>query len=158
MTIDAAPRESVLVPIDGSDGSLAAVAEVVRRACISPPPLVHLLNVQPQVPTEILAHLPPAAGEDYYGRAGGDALLRARSMLDAAGVPYEAQRLVGPVVETILEQCEALQCDAIVMGTHGRGGLLGALLGSTATGVVHRSRVPVTLVRAPGQLQAGPGG
>lgn len=159
MTADAAPRETVLVPIDGTDGSLAAVAEVVRRSRGSSPPRVHLLNVQPQVfAAEILAHLPPRASEAYYARLGGEALAQAQAMLEEAGIPYAAQRLVGPVVETILEQCGALHCDSIVMGTHGRGPLFGALLGSVATGVVHLAPVPVTLVRAPNRLHSGTGG
>lgn len=141
--------DRLLVPIDGSDGCLAAVAEVIRRSRQSDRPQVHLLNVQPQVlATEILAHLPPEASDAYYARQGGEALSRAQAMLEEAGIPYEAHRLVGPVVETILDQCEALKCDCIVMGTRGRGRLLGALLGSVAAGVVHLSPVPVTLLNA----------
>lgn len=154
MTGDAL-REDVLVPVDGSDASLAAVAEAVR--CLrGSAAQVHLLNVQPQaLAAEFLAHLPPQAGDAYYARLGGEALSRAQVMLDRAGVRHAAHRRVGPVVETILEQCEALQCGSIVMGTHGRGSLLGALLGSVATGVVRLSPVPVTLVKASSHRQAG---
>jgi nucleotide-binding universal stress UspA family protein len=150
LAADSAHRETVLVPIDGSEGSLAAVAEVIRRARHSSGAHVNLLNVQPQVlTTEILAHLPPEVGDAYYARLGGEALSRAQSMLADAGIPHAACRLVGPVVQTILEQCEALRCDSIVMGTHGRAALLGGLMGSVATGVVHLAQVPVTLVKAP---------
>jgi nucleotide-binding universal stress UspA family protein len=61
-------------------------------------------------------------------------------------------------VETILEQCGALGCDEIVMGTHGRGRLSSALLGSTAAGVVHGARVAVTLVKASGTPAESKGG
>lgn len=147
--------EKVLIPVDGSDGSLAAVAEVLRRSRSGAPPEVHLLNVQPEIFTaEILAHLPPQAGEAYYARLGGQALRRARALLEEAGIACEVHRLVGPVVQTILDQRESLQCDSIVMGTHGHGLLTGALLGSVATGVVHHSPVPVTLVKSPARRSA----
>jgi nucleotide-binding universal stress UspA family protein len=33
------------------------------------------------------------------------------------------------------------------MGSHGRGGLAGLLLGSVATKVIHLTRLPVTVVK-----------
>lgn len=143
------PFERVLVPIDGSDGSQAAVAEVLRRSRGTTPTEVHLLNVQPlSIAAEILAHLPAQAGDAYYARLGGEALAKAQSTLEEAGIRCTSHRMAGPVVESILAQCDRLQCDSIVMGTHGHGPLAGAFLGSVATGVVHGAAVPVTLVRA----------
>ena len=48
------------------------------------------------------------------------------------------------IVETAVE----LQCQMIVMGTHGRSGLAHLLLGSVAEYVVRHSKVPVLTVRA----------
>ena len=45
------------------------------------------------------------------------------------------------------EHADQLGCDGIVMGSHGMGGVLGVLLGSTAQRVVHLANVPVTLVK-----------
>jgi nucleotide-binding universal stress UspA family protein len=39
------------------------------------------------------------------------------------------------------------KADEIVMGSHGRGALSGAVLGSVAQKVVHLSSVPVVLVK-----------
>ena len=158
MTANDTQLERVLIPIDGSDCSLAAVDEVIRRSRGGTRIEAHLMNVQPQEFTaELLAHLPPETSEAYYARSGGDALARAQSMLQQAGIPCTVRRLVGPVVQTLMEQCDALRCDSIVMGTHGRSALLGGLMGSVATGVVHLATVPVTLVRA-ARPQAGAGG
>ncbi len=49
------------------------------------------------------------------------------------------------IVETAVE----LNCDLIVMGTHGRSGLAHLLLGSVAEYVVRHSKVPVMTVRTP---------
>ncbi len=48
----------------------------------------------------------------------------------------------------IVDSAVELQCQMIVMGTHGRSGLAHLLLGSVAEYVVRHSKVPVLTVRA----------
>jgi nucleotide-binding universal stress UspA family protein len=55
----------------------------------------------------------------------------------------------GNPVEVILKTAEENKCDLIVMGTHGRGALADAMMGSTARRVVRRSQTPVLVVRLP---------
>ncbi len=53
----------------------------------------------------------------------------------------------GPPGEVICWLAEDQACDLIVMGTHGRSGLLHLLLGSVAEHVVRHARRPVIIVR-----------
>ncbi len=53
----------------------------------------------------------------------------------------------GDAAEIILEQCKSDDVDAILMSSHGRGGLGRWLLGSVATKVVRASEKPVFIVR-----------
>jgi hypothetical protein len=46
-----------------------------------------------------------------------------------------------------VEIARAEQVDLLAMATHGRGGLSRLVMGSSATGVVHRAEMPVLLVR-----------
>ena len=55
----------------------------------------------------------------------------------------------GNPVEEIINQSKKLNCDLIVMGTHGHGTLEDAMIGSTARRVVRRSKMPVLVVRLP---------
>jgi len=55
----------------------------------------------------------------------------------------------GNPVEKILQYSEEIDCDLIVMGTHGHGTLADAMMGSTARRVLRRSPKPVLVVRLP---------
>lgn len=49
--------------------------------------------------------------------------------------------------EGILKAARARKCDAIVMASHGRGGLGGAFLGSETQRVLAHSTIPVLVIR-----------
>ncbi len=51
--------------------------------------------------------------------------------------------------DEILNQADLIDCDLIVMGTHGQSALMNAMLGSTARWVVRRSERPVLVIRLP---------
>jgi quercetin dioxygenase-like cupin family protein len=57
----------------------------------------------------------------------------------------------GDAPEEILRLAQALKCDLIVMGTHGRAGLGRLLRGSVAEEVLRRAPCPVVVVRSPTQ-------
>jgi nucleotide-binding universal stress UspA family protein len=64
------------------------------------------------------------------------------------GISVHAVLIQGPTVEKILDEGQQLQADAIVIGSHGYGGLTRALLGSVSEGVVRAARCPVLVVPA----------
>jgi nucleotide-binding universal stress UspA family protein len=79
-----------------------------------------------------------------HGRA---VLQPAEAILKAAGVPYQAETLTGPIAKVLAERASSLGCESIVMGTHGRDTAGKLLAGSIATKLVHLSELPVTLVK-----------
>ncbi len=79
--------------------------------------------------------------------AGGDALQAARMLLDEAAIPFTAQVLIGDVAESIARYAHEIGADKIIMGTRGMTPLANLMLGSIATKVIHRTDIPVTLVR-----------
>ena len=61
----------------------------------------------------------------------------------------------GYPVNEILDKAKKLNCDVIVMGTHGRGLLTHALLGSVSERVLRRVHIPVIIVPLPeGETEA----
>lgn len=51
--------------------------------------------------------------------------------------------------EEIIREAKALNCDAIVMGNHGKGILKQTFLGSTTKKVLRRTRIPVLIIPLP---------
>jgi len=56
---------------------------------------------------------------------------------------------VGYPAEQILRQADKLECDVIVMGTHGKGLFSTTFLGSVAKKVLRRTRKPVFIIPLP---------
>jgi nucleotide-binding universal stress UspA family protein len=140
----------VLIAVDGSKQSLDAVQCLVDHAdWYRERPKVELLTVHLPVPK--LPRMGMAVGKGqiqrYYREEGEARLAAARRRLDAAGIEYTATVLVGPVAETIVKRAKDARCDLIYIGTRGMTAVGKALLGSTATKVMHISDTPVLLVR-----------
>jgi len=83
----------------------------------------------------------------YYQEEGEAMLAMAKKKLDAAGLRYKENILVGTIAETIVQHATKTRCDLICIGTHGRTAAGNMVLGSTATKVTHISSTPVLLVR-----------
>jgi nucleotide-binding universal stress UspA family protein len=66
--------------------------------------------------------------------------------LRGSGLEATALLVQGGTVETILAEAERLHAELIVVGSHGRGALGRALLGSVSEGLVRRSALPVLVV------------
>lgn len=139
----------ILVPVDGSLDSLEAVRQAIREASTTGPIQVHLLNVQPRtIPEESMIAIPVEDLDTYYYRRSIKALECAERSLHDVGIEFVSHRVVGPVVESILAKQRELDCDSIVMSTHGHGPVVGALLGSVSSSVMRLAEVPVVLVRS----------
>ena len=54
---------------------------------------------------------------------------------------------VRAVAQTISTLANSLQCDQIMMGTHGRGALSDFLMGAITLKVIHLTTMPVLLVK-----------
>jgi len=66
--------------------------------------------------------------------------------LDKEGISSKALLIQGAIVETILKEAEKLAVDVIIMGSHGKNFMQRTLLGSSSTGVMHKSTLPVLIV------------
>ena len=120
------------------------IRDASTRSCV---PVIHLVNVQPMLPSDITRFIDDQTVNDYQREAGDAALAAAKARLDAASMVYSEHVLVGEAAPTLVEFAKANQCDMIIMGAHGFGSVLGLFMGSVTVKVVQLSDVPVLLIK-----------
>jgi nucleotide-binding universal stress UspA family protein len=137
----------VLVPVDGSDASQRAIDHLISHPQYKDAGDIHLINVQAPLPARTSAAVGHANIEDYHREEGLKALHGAQARLDAAGVKYHCHIAVGDPAKVIVQYAKEHGIEQVVMGTHGRGAVASALMGSVAKDVLGASPVPVVLVK-----------
>ena len=144
--------DKILVPVDGSETSTRGLSEAIRLAKIhgSQLRLLHIVN-------EFILDVTYSPGlypENLIDslRSGGKAILEAAlAAAKSAGAKADSvmlESIGGVPADFILAQAKDWKADLIVMGTHGRRGLLRLALGSNADLVVRGATMPVMLIRA----------
>jgi len=136
------PIGNLLVAVDGTPASEPALGEAIR--------LARDLGRQLRV---VFAQEGAAAGGGDGGRATA-VLEAAQAAAREAGVEAQTRVLegsrAGGIADAVVAEAGAWPARMIVLGTHGRQGLERLLVGSVAEAVLHRSAVPVLLVRSAG--------
>lgn len=135
---DAAYR--ILVPVDGSPASLAALPAAAVAVGRSARSQLRVLNVQ-----TILGN---TADDDTLMHAGLADTEEARRILDDAGIPYDLRLAAGNPADAILAEARRQGSTEIVLGADGAGSVACALLGSVALDVLERADIAVTLVKS----------
>lgn len=138
----------VLVPVDGSDCSLRALARAIEA--VKPARgVVHLMNVQPAFDDYgmIPAYMTRGKHHELMRARTQAALAPAVARLRRAGVRSLVHTAAGDTASAIVRAARRQGCDSIVMGTRGMGAIGGLIVGSVANKVIHLASVPVTLVK-----------
>ena len=138
----------ILLPVDGSEGSVHAAQHVASIAARMKALEVHLVNVQPLgddwMVRRMIRQEELATMEKGWAEL---AIAPARDILKAAGVPCSEHVLQGEAAQSIARLARELACDQIVMGTRGLSALSELLMGSVTVKVLHLVGIPVTLVK-----------
>jgi nucleotide-binding universal stress UspA family protein len=139
------------VGIDGSKESRRALHWALKEAALRGASLrvVHSFSIPPTVTGPGTAMAPQVLTETIDAdRAAAATLLRDElSAADAAsaGVTIESVVAEGPASAALLEAAKG--ADLIVVGSRGRGGFKGLLLGSVSNQTAHHAPCPVVIVR-----------
>jgi nucleotide-binding universal stress UspA family protein len=138
---------NILVPLDGSDLSLAAIEPAAKLAAKIPAELLLLRVLDAANYGSVLSD--PALWKDPQSD-----LAQARAALEAVAEPLRARGLavrvrteVGSPAPTIATVGEQEASEIIAMATHGRSGVAHLLLGSVAEAVLRRVHQPLLLIR-----------
>ena len=145
----------ILVPTDGSSLAARGVREGVRLAKALGARISAVYVASPFIPpayAEGIVYSPgPFSAGDYKKltqKHAAKALGAVERAARAAGVRCRTRIVTDPQPwRGILRAARAGRCDAIVMGSHGRGAVAGLILGSETNRVLAHSKLPVLVAR-----------
>ncbi|SDZ29661.1 Nucleotide-binding universal stress protein, UspA family [Micromonospora pattaloongensis] len=138
-----------VVGVDGSGESLDAVRWAARRARAVGDPLRLVYGYSPPMPVPtmpVLAVTPDVVPEEYI-RAADDLLATAADAARGAadGVEVSTEAVLGGPARVLVEASG--RAALVVIGSRGRGGFAGLLLGSVGVQVSGHARCPTAVVR-----------
>jgi nucleotide-binding universal stress UspA family protein len=139
----AATSGPVVVGVDGSETSLRALGFAVERAAQRDVPLRVLRVWEPPGERWVPPGFDPAAVSAAEREAAESDLARWRESFP--DVPVDVEVAAGNPAALLVEQSRSAQL--VVVGTRGRGGLRGMLLGSVSQQLLQHAHCPVAVVR-----------
>ena len=143
----------ILIPTDGSAISRKAVKQGVAFAKSVGATVVGFFSPEDYRAIMYTEYMPATllSQEEFEAQAKKAAekqLAQVQKAAEAAAVRYESYWTISITPwEAIIEAARKKKCDLIFMGSHGRTGLAGLVLGSTTTKVLTHSKVPVLVTR-----------
>jgi nucleotide-binding universal stress UspA family protein len=138
----------ILMPVDASEYSKAAVAFVASRdTLLKRPTDVELVNVQYPVSLRVARAAGKEIVQAYHEAEATKALKSAAASLERAGANTAARYVVGTVAHDLGAIVANDRADLIVMGSHGDTGLKKLLLGSVASTVAAACTKPLLILR-----------
>jgi len=144
------PVRRIVVGVDGSPPAERALRAAIREATAWDAELFAVSGVPIASMTGALAWLPSAVDHEQVLKdiAEGLDVVVDRAVAEHPGAQVHRRVLDGTGAELLTEFSSAT--DLVVVGSRGRGGFAGLLLGSTSQAVLHHARCPVMVVTTRG--------
>ena len=140
----------ILVPTDGSDITQKAVATSIELAR-SLGAEIHTLCVKEPFPYGAISEMQPTPPQEFFDaqeRIASGHVAAVTEACRAAGVTCHAATVEAlHPWEAMIDHATRMQCDLLVMGSHGRRGVSALLLGSETQKVLTHTKIPVLVVR-----------
>lgn len=142
--------QNILVPIDGSDTSLAVIPHVAEFAkqFNSKIIIAEVMTLDPYVAAKYLAGEQSNLLIERARKYSQDNLENAKQKFAEAGVEVSTELLEGEKIpKTIAQAIEKLNIDLVILSSHGRSGVQKFILGSVAQKLITELSIPVMVVK-----------
>jgi len=140
----------ILVPTDGSDITAKAIETSIALAK-SLGAMLYTISVKEPFPYSAISEMQPTPPQEFFDAQERIAAKRVQHVVElsqAAGLVCHAHTVEAlHPWEAIIDHAKRLECDLLVMASHGRRGVSALLLGSETQKVLTHSKVPVLIVR-----------
>jgi nucleotide-binding universal stress UspA family protein len=145
--MDSSIFERIVCGIDGTDESREAVSQVARLASESS--RVILCSVWNMGASIAMGWSPAIAGTAAFPKDELTAAVNATRELLPQSLAVQTVVVEGPPGPMMLTELERHQATLVALGSHDHRRLMGIVLGSVTTQLLHESPCPVLLARAP---------
>jgi len=120
--------------------------------------ILHVVDNRPLLEAHLLFYTGPTRMAEIHQEASEELVTKIEARLrdfarrELKGDPESLKRVAsiqvvfGDPTEKILEITTTMQCDIVVMGSHGKGIISHSFLGSVAEKVLHRIDIPVYII------------
>ena len=136
--------KKILIPLDGSKNSFRGLDEAIAiaRQCQS---IITAFYVIPIYPRNIADAIIPY--QIHLSKYAKQQMNRAKTRAAQKGIMLRAKIVYGSPINEITDYAKNNRFDLIVIGSRGQSRIKEAFLGSVANGVVHKSKIPVLVVK-----------
>ena len=140
--------KSILAAVDMSD-DCTEVIDTARSFASAFNVALHLLHAADPDPEFVGMKAGPQSVRDSHAeelKGQHHLLMEMTESLRKNGIEAHAHFVKGPTASTIIDESEKLNAGLIVMGSHRRGAIARAVLGSVSEPVLRKSQCPVVIV------------
>ena len=136
--------KKILIPLDGSKNSQRGLDEAIyiARQCQA---TLTGLYVIPIYPRNLLDAIMPY--QIYFTKEAKKIMKDAKKRAAQNGIVFRSKIVWGSPIAEIFDLTKNKKFDLIVIGSRGHGRVKEAFLGSVASGIVHKSKIPVLVVK-----------
>ncbi|MFB5620651.1 MAG: universal stress protein [Nitrosopumilus sp.] len=136
--------KKILVPLDGSKNSLRGLDEAIylARQCQA---TITGLYIIPIYPRNLADAIMPF--QIHLNKEAKKFMDSAKKRSAQKGIDFKSKVIFGSPTVEIEELSKKGKFDIIVIGSRGQSGLKELFLGSVANAIVHKSKIPVLVVK-----------
>jgi nucleotide-binding universal stress UspA family protein len=140
----------ILVPTDGSEITAKAIDTAITLAKALGAQL-YTISAKEPFPYSAISEMQPTPPQEFFDaqeRIAGQRVQAVAALAKAAGVPCQTKTIEAlHPWEAIIDHAKHMECDLLVMASHGRRGVSALLLGSETQKVLTHTKIPVLIVR-----------
>ena len=143
----------IMIAMDGSPESLQAVHHALGLIERGLRAEIALVNVQEAASLLELATQDSDAIAAAAVEAGEHLMAEGAALLDAAGVGYSMEVVLGEPGTVLVDMAEQIQADMVMVGARGMGAIESVLVGSVSKALISHCSKPVLVVKLPEVLE-----
>jgi nucleotide-binding universal stress UspA family protein len=140
--------KKIVVPLDGSPAAECVLAHVRELAGKGAEVILVRVVAKPSYDYMLRDAQLSACLDDEFTLETSQYLKQIGKSVEKPGVTVSTCVLAeqGPIAEILHDYAHRVKADLIAISAHGKTGLIGRLLGSTAERIVHHGKIPVLMV------------